>query len=106
MSCMSLTSSTPSTGLVPMIGIHLRCEVKLLPAGSVANNGVLIVIDVFATTAVTIAPVAKANKSEVEDIKSPTLKPTVFVVRICVAPTVAVTVLVDKLTTCVLLTLA
>jgi hypothetical protein len=96
----------PSTGLVPMIGIHLRCDVKLLPAGSVFNNGVLIVIDVFAATAVIMALPAKANKSEVEDIKSPTVNPTVFVVRICVAPAVAVTVLVDKLTTCVLLTLA
>ncbi len=79
---MSLTSSTLSTGLVPMIGIHLRCAVKLLPAGSVFNNGVPIVIDVFGTTAVIMVPVANANKSEVEDIKSPTLNPTVLVVRI------------------------
>ena len=65
-----------------MIGIHLRCAVKLLPAGSVFNNGVPTVIDVFGTTAVIMVPVANANKSEVEDIKSPTLNPTVLVVRI------------------------
>jgi hypothetical protein len=82
-----------------MIGIHLRCDVKLLPAGSVFNNGVLIVTDVFVDTAVIIVPPANASRSEVEDIKSPTLKPTVLVVSIWVAPAVAVTEFVDKLTT-------
>jgi hypothetical protein len=82
-----------------MIGIHLRCAVKLLPADKVFNNGVLIVIDVFVATADIIVPPAKANKSVVEDIKSPTLNPTVLVVSICVAPAVAVTEFVVKLTT-------
>ena len=52
MSCIAPTSSALRTGLVPMIGIHLRCDVKLLPADNVFNNGVLIVTDVFVTTAV------------------------------------------------------
>ena len=82
MSCIAPTSAALSTGLVPMIGIHLRCDVKLLPAVNVFSNGVLIVTDVLVATAVIIVPPANASKSEVEDIKSPTLNPTVLVVSI------------------------
>ena len=52
MSCIAPTSAALSTGLVPMIGIHLRCDVKLLPAVNVFSNGVLIVTDVLVATAV------------------------------------------------------